>query len=311
MIRLAAVLRSRLAQANQAESGQESIGAVWNEHLLAEVADSHHWPVPFIGVEVPLPQWPPIHLGTLAIDLSPTKHVVSLLLASTLCALVMIWTARKMHGERAHEAPSGLANMIEAFVIYLRDEVAMRGMGSGGEKYVPLVLTLFFFILFANLLGLLPFGSTATVNIAVTGALAILALVVIEGGGLLSLGPLGYMKTIFIVPPGLSRWGIIALLPILLILAVVELLAKLTRIFALAIRLFANMTAGHIIVLSLLGLVFIIGGQASGAGRVIGVGGPVAMAVAVMLLELFVAFLQAYIFALLTSVFIGLVRHPH
>ena len=76
-------------------------------------------------------------------------------------------------------------------------------MGSGGEKYVPLVLTLFFFILFANLLGLVPFGSTATVNIAVTGALAILALIVIEGGGLLSLGPLGYMKTIFIVPPGM------------------------------------------------------------------------------------------------------------
>ena len=155
--------------------------------------------------------------------------------------------------------------------------------------------------------GLVPFGSAATGNIMVTAALAILSLVVIEVGGAIHLGPKAYMKTIVYVPEGLPWFGKI---PMALIMTPVEAIAKLARIFALAIRLFANMTAGHLVVLSLVGLVF-MAGAAEGAIKYFVAPAPVLMAVAIMMMEIFIAFLQAYIFAMLTSVFIGLVRHPH
>lgn len=291
-----------------ASGGESDFSATWNEFMLEEVTDAHVWHVPLIGKEVHLPEWTPLQLGPLSIDLSPTKHVISLGLAALLCLLVMLWAARVLKRKGGSEAPSGLANIVEAFVIYLRDEVALRGIGQGGEKYVPFVLTLFFFIFFVNILGLVPFGATATGNIAVTAALAIVSLVVIEFGGLLHLGPAGYLKTIFVIPEGLPLPGKIVMA---LIMAPVEILAKLARIFALAIRLFANMTAGHIVILALVGLIFLAGAQASGWAKWVGAVAPALMASAVMLLEILVALLQAYIFAILTSVFIGLVRHPH
>lgn len=289
------------------DEGQD-ISSTWNEHMLEEVSDAHHFIIPGIGKEIHLPEWPPLHIAGFTVDLSPTKHVVWLIIAATLCALTMIWVARRTHGRSAERAPEGLANVIEAFVIYLRDEVAMRNIGKGGERFVPFVLTLFFFILFMNLLGLVPFGSTATGNIMVTGALAMLSLVAIEIGGLLHLGPRAYLKTIVYVPEGLPWFGKI---PMAIIMTPVETIAKLARIFALAIRLFANMTAGHMVILALVGLIFLAG---NATGLVTGVGlsiGPVVMAVALMAMEMFIALLQAYIFAMLTSVFIGLVRHAH
>lgn len=290
------------------EGGAQEFGAAWNEFMIEEVSDAHVWHVPLVGTEVHLPQWAPIHLGPLTIDLSPTKHVVSLVIAAILCALVMLWAARILKRRGSSRAPIGMANLVEAVVIYLRDEVAMRGIGEGGERYVPFVLTLFFFIFFMNTLGLVPFGSTATGNIAVTAALAVLALIVIEVGGLLSLGPAGYMKTIFVVPEQFPWYGKLLMG---IIMAPVEILAKLARIFALAVRLFANMTAGHIVILALVGLILMAGAQASGVGQWVGSIAPALMAVGVMILEILVALIQAYIFAMLTSVFIGLVRHPH
>jgi F-type H+-transporting ATPase subunit a len=233
--------------------------------------------------------------------------VVYLMIAALLCAATMIWVARRTHGKGAERAPKGLANVIEAFVIYLRDEVALRNIGKGGERYVPFVLTLFFFILYMNVLGLVPFGASATGNVGVTAALAILALVAIEVGGLLHIGPKAYLGTIVYIPKGLNWfWSII----MAVVMTPVELVAKLARIFALAIRLFANMTAGHLVILSLVGLIFMVG-AAEGVTRYLIWPAPVLMAVAIMLMEIFIAFLQAYIFAMLTSVFIGLVRHPH
>jgi F-type H+-transporting ATPase subunit a len=177
----------------------------------------------------------------------------------------------------------------------------MPNIGHGGERYVPFVATLFFFILTANLLGLLPWGTSATGNISVTAALAVLSLIVIEVSGMRALGPKGYLGTIVYIPHGLPKW----MVPIMaLIMTPVELLGKLAKPFALAIRLFANMTAGHVVILAIIGLIFLFGSYAIAVG-------PVLMAVALMFLELFVAFLQAYIFALLTSVFIGLIRHAH
>lgn len=284
-----------------AEPAQEGldIGGMMLHHLT----DSRVLELPF-GVEVQLPQWAPLRLGPLTLDLSPTKHVVFMFLAAILVAAILIVAARSAERSRregAHRGPRGIANVVEAMVLFLRDEVALANIGQGGERYVPFVVTLFFFILFANLLGLVPWGSTATANLSVTAALAVMSLVVTEVAGFLTLGPKGYARTIFYAPPGLGRVGQALML---VIMTPVELLGKLTKPFALAIRLFANMTAGHVLLLAIISLIFLFGSY------VIAVG-PVLMAVALTFMELFVAFLQAYIFALLSSVFIGLIRHAH
>lgn len=307
MIAIAGRLWGMVAQVEHAAEGEQGMAEVWNSHMMEEVADGSHFIIPGVGLDINLPHWPPLHIGSLTIDLSPTKHVVWLAIAATLCALTLIWVARRTHGKGAERAPKGLANVIEAFVIYLRDEVAMRNIGKGGERFVPYVLTMFFFILFMNLLGLVPFGSTATGNIMVTAALAVLSLIAIEVGGLLHIGPRAYLGTIIYIPKGLNVfWSIV----MALVMTPVELIAKLARIFALAIRLFANMTAGHLVILSLVGLIF-MAGASGGAVKWVVWPAPVLMAVAIMLMEIFIALLQAYIFSMLTSVFIGLVRHPH
>jgi F-type H+-transporting ATPase subunit a len=174
-------------------------------------------------------------------------------------------------------------------------------VGPHGEGYVPYLLTTFFFILVCNLFGLVPWGATATGNIAVTAGLAILAFVIIEVSGMRSLGFRGYMKTIFYIPPGLPTF----MKPVMLaVMTPIELIGKLAKPFALAVRLFANMTAGHALVLALIGLTFTF------QSYLVGVGAS-AMATAVMLLEIFVAFLQAFVFMLLTAAFIGLMRAEH
>jgi F-type H+-transporting ATPase subunit a len=253
-----------------------------------------------------LPQWAPVQLGPLSIDFSLTKHVVFMILAAVLVAIVLVSAARgsaRSHREGVHRGPRGVSNVIEAFILFLRDEVAMPNIGAGGERYVPFIVTLFFFILFTNLLGLLPWGSTATGNISVTGALAVLSLIVVELAGFVTLGPKGYAKTIFYAPPGMGPVGKGLML---LIMTPVEILGKLTKPFALAIRLFANMNAGHFVILALVGLIMLATQTISIAA--VSLVGPLVMAVAVMVLDLFVAFLQAYIFSMLTSVFIGLIR---
>jgi F-type H+-transporting ATPase subunit a len=258
------------------------------------------------GFVIPLPHFEPVHIGGLTIDLSPTKHVVFMFLAALLCLLVFIPIGRAMRDKYTDRAPSGLANAMEALIIYFRDEVVRRNIGHGADAYTGYILTLFFFILFMNLLGLMPFGSTATGNFMVTGALALMTFVVVEISGMRTLGFKGYMRTIFYAPPGLPPIGQAALL---VILTPVEFLGKLTKPFALMIRLFANMMAGHTLVLSLLGFIFLFSGI--GAAKWLVAGGSVLIVIAIMALEVFVAFLQAYIFAMLSAVFIGLIRHAH
>jgi F-type H+-transporting ATPase subunit a len=253
-----------------------------------------------------LPEWAPVHLGPLTLDLSPTKHVVFMFLAAFLCLAVFIPIGRAMRQKYSGRAPTGFANAVEAVVIYFRDEVVRRNIGHDGDAYTGYILTLFFFILTMNLLGLLPFGATATGNFMVTGALALVTLVVVEGTGMMTLGFKGYMGTIFYAPKGLNPVGTAIML---IILTPVEFLGKLTKPFALMIRLFANMVAGHTLILSLLGLIFIFATLGPAKWGV--AGASLAMVWAMMLLEIFVAFLQAYIFAMLTAVFIGLMRHAH
>ncbi|HWV55953.1 MAG TPA: F0F1 ATP synthase subunit A, partial [Longimicrobiales bacterium] len=175
----------------------------------------------------------------------------------------------------------------------------------GGEKYAPFVVTLFFFIWVANLLGLVPWGTSPTANISVTAALAVMSLVVVEVAGMKALGLRGYSRTIFFWPHDMP---LPMRLMMFVIMTPVELLGKFSKPFALAIRLFANMVAGKFVLYSLMGLIFV---AAPLAGWVFPWLAPVLMSVAFLVLKLFVAVLQAYIFAMLTSVFIGLIRHAH
>ena len=275
------------------------------EMILHHLADSPEWETPF-GV-VHLPQFAPVHLGPLTLDFSITKHVLFMMIAAVLVALLLIMAGRdaaREHRAGAERGPKGAANVVEAFILFLRDEVALRNIGHGGERYVPYVVTVFFFILFCNLLGLLPWGASPTGNISVTAALAIMTFIVVEVAGMKALGFKGYMNTIFYVPHGLPK----PLVPVmLLIMTPVEFLGKLTKPFALAIRLYANMTAGHAVVLALTGLLVMAGL----ANTLFLAPAPILMAVAILILEVFVGFLQAYIFAMLSAVFIGLIRHAH
>jgi F-type H+-transporting ATPase subunit a len=263
-----------------------------NAHFAKEVCLGRHEAGGECG-----PLWDPVAIGPLNVNFSPTKHVVMLLLAATIATLVLVGSARA-HARHTRQAghPKGFAAGIESMVLFLRNEVILPNVGHHGNAYVPFGLTLFFFILTANLLGLIPYGSTATGNIAVTATLAIITFVVVEISGMRAQG-LGYLNTLF-------YWN--KELPLLMrvlmfvIMTPVEMMGKITKPFALAIRLFANMTAGHIVVLALIGLIFLFKSIASGA--------PFIMAVLIMVLELFVALLQAYIFTLLSSVFIGIIR---
>jgi F-type H+-transporting ATPase subunit a len=296
---LAVVATVAAAAPDQAEAG----GAV--DFITPHITDGSYielpyWKAPF-HTYVNLPKWEPVHVGPLTIDFSPTRHVVFMVLAALLVSVVLITAARASQRDHAAQGRStGFGGAIEAMALYLRNEVVLPNVGHHGEKFVPFALTLFFFILFMNLLGMIPFGSTATGNISVTAALAIVTFLVVEFAGIRANG-VGYLSTMFYWNndlPALMR-------PIMfLIMSPVEMIGKLTKPFALAIRLFANMTAGHIVLFALIGLVFTFQSWLITPA-------PLAMALAISVLELFVAFLQAFIFTLLASVFIGQIREAH
>ena len=288
------VAQDAVAPASQAEASENQID------IVHHIGNAHEIEVPF-GV-IHLPRWEPIHIGGLAIDLSPTKHLVFMLGSAILVALVFLFTARSVARAQAQGKPAkGFAGSMEAMALYIRQEVVLPNVGHHGEGFAPYLLTLFFFILVMNILGLLPWGATATGNIAVTAALALMAFITIEVAGMRALGLKGYLSTIFYLPPGLPG----PLKPIMLVIMTpVEIIGKLSKPFALAVRLFANMTAGHVLVLALIGLTFLFQSYLVGAAAAV-------LATGIMLLELFVAFLQAFVFTLLTSVFIGLMRAEH
>jgi len=247
-------------------------------------------------------KWPDLHLGPITLNLTPTKHVIFMILAALLVLLVMAIAKRGLIRQRADkQAPRGFAGFVEQIVLWVRDDIAIASIGEGGAKFAPFVVALFFFVLFMNLMGLLPWGATATGNLGVTGGLALMVFVTVELGGFLTLGPGGYLRTIFPHVEGVHGVGGFLLT---VAMAPIELLSKLVKPFALAVRLFGNMTAGHFVVLSLTGIILFFGSWVIGA--------PTAIVIAlIMLLETLVAALQAYVFALLTATFIGLVRKAH
>ena len=173
-------------------------------------------------------------------------------------------------------------------IVFIRDEVVLPNMGPGGMRYIPYLLTTFFYILFMNLIGLIPYGATPTGNIMVTAGLAIVAFLMIQISAIRAQGLKNYLLHL----TGGVHWGLwIIMIPI-------EILGLFTKPFALCIRLFANMSAGHIVILSLIGLIFMFQSIAVAPVSVL-------FALFINMLELFVAALQAYIFTMLTSVFMG------
>ena len=277
-----------------AAEGSHDSGSI---DFLHHIQDSREWELP--GTVVHFPAKGSWMVG--GIDMTPTKHALFLGFAGLLTLLTLLAGAGMASRAEAGRTSGKRHNLIEALVLFIRNEVVMPNVGHGGEKFAPFVVTLFFFILFNNLLGLIPYGSTATANISVTAALAVMVMIVVEIGGLIAMGPRHYWHTIWFVPQGMhpvaGNFMAFVLMPI-------ELAGKIARPFALAMRLMANMTAGHIVLLAIISLIFVFGSWFI-------VPFPVLMAVAVTFLELFVAFLQAFIFAMLASVFIGLVRHAH
>jgi len=289
-----------------AAAAEPSAGIDLGELIMHHLTDAHELELPFLGA-VHLPTGWNLSMGPMGVvDLAPTKHVVLMLTAAVLCLAFFIPLARAARRREGGKAPVGVGGAIEAMVLYFRDEVVRRNIGHGADGYTPYILTLFFFILVMNLLGLVPWGGSATGNLSVTAALAVCSFILIEISGMRALGTGGYLKTIFFVPAGMKG---IARPLMLLVMTPVEFLSKLTKPFALAIRLFANMTAGHTLIFALGGLIFIFMNVLAAAIGVAVVS--TLMATAVMMLEVFVAFLQAYIFALLTAVFVGLIRHAH
>jgi F-type H+-transporting ATPase subunit a len=280
------------------------------EMIFHHTGDSHEIEFDMIGrvFTIHLPEWQPLHIGSISIDLSPTKYTVFVILAALIVYVLMKTTAIGVErAQKAGRAPGGYAGAMEAMVLFVRNDIAIDNIGHEmGPLYAPLIMAFFFFILVCNLLGLFPWGGSPTGNIAVTLALALIAFVAIEIGGMIKLGFKGYMGTIFPHVEGLPPAASIGMS---IFLAPIEILSKFVKPFALTVRLFGNMTAGHFVILALFGIVFTFGhfGIFSyGIGIV-----TLLVVLGVMLLEILVAFLQAYVFALLAAVFIGLMQHEH
>ncbi len=244
-----------------------------DQYVMHHVLDSNEWRLPFL---------PPIQLPFI------TLHGLMVVLCAVLLLVLFLGIYR-----RADRVPTGATNMLEAFVQFIRDEIAVPSLGEeDGLKMTPLFCTLFFFILGLNLLGMIPIFGAATANISVTMPLALIIFYMMTVVTIQKNGIMGFFKTF--IPSGVP----VLILPLIFVLEVMGLFIKT---FALMIRLFANMLAGHMVILCLLGLIVLFGVWALPA---------MILAVGISLLEVLVVFLQAYIFVLLSAVFIGQMHHP-
>lgn len=222
------------------------------------------------------------------LDLSITKSVLMILVASILMIVIFGSMARNY---KKSLVPSGAGKLFEPLVIFIRDDIAKPNIGANYRKYLPYLLTIFFFILFLNVFGLLPFGINVTGNLAITAALAIFTFVITQ-----FTANRNYWQHIFWMPglPFLMR----------LVMIPIELIGMVIKPFALLIRLFANMSAGHIVIMSLIAMIYYF------QNVIAGVAFPF-LAFVLYLLEILVAFLQAYIFTMLSAVYFGMANEEH
>ncbi len=223
-------------------------------------------------------------------DLSITRNVASLLISAILL-IVIFFSVSSAYKKNHGRAPRGIQSFFEPIILFVRDDIAKPNIGPKYARYMPYLLTVFFFIWFNNLLGLMPGGANLTGNIAVTLVLALITLLIV-----LFSSNKYYWQHIF-ATPGVPLW----LLPIMI---PVEIIGIFTKPFSLMVRLFANITAGHIIILSLFSLIFIF--KSIAVGPVV-----VAFALFMNVLELLVAILQAYVFTMLSAMYIGSAVEEH
>ena len=279
---LSAFMSSRFHDGEEDYKGYSLITVEKLKHL----GDKYH-----IGQIVPVRSDGNMDESVKVYDLSLTRNVVQMIIALALLVWVMISIAKRYEkGEGVHSAPKGSQSLLEPVIIFIKDEVAKPNLGPRYRKYLPYLLTVFFFILINNLVGLIPGTANVTGNIAFTFVLAVISFIVI------------------LFSSNKHYWGHIINPPVPLgvkpILIPVEILGIFTKPFALMIRLFANMIAGHIIIICLVSLIFIFGALNTGIGWGFS---PLSVAFVIFIyfIEILVAFLQAYIFANLTAVFIG------
>jgi F-type H+-transporting ATPase subunit a len=239
----------------------------------------------------------------------PSKHLVYFVLA----ALIVIVIARAaVRSYRGGTIPSGIGAVVEMLVLFIRDDIAEPSIGHGeGRKFTPLLCSFFFFILVAALLGLIPLpgysdgkwslvGTTSTANITVTMALALVSFAAQQWAGIARYGLVRHFRNL--IPPGLPLWLLPVMIP-------VEILSMFTKPFALMVRLFANMLAGHMVVTTLILLIAVVA-KLHWLGGVAMAPVSIGLSVFILLLELLVAFVQAFIFTLLSAIFIGMYAHP-
>lgn len=238
--------------------------------------------------------------GTVAVDFSITRQILFVFISALILVIaVMRLSGKYKRGVGRDVAPKGTwQNMMEVIIAFIRDDVAKVGIGPKYKKYVPYLLTMFFFILLGNLLGLVPWGVTATSNIMVTATLAIMTFLITQFSGTKD-----YWKHIF-WPPDVA-------VPIKFILIPVEFIGIFTKPLALAFRLFGNMVSGHLAIVSILGLIFITTAKIGMGVGIVFVIFSLAIVVFVFLLKVFVSFVQAYIFVMLSAVFIGMATAEH
>ncbi|MBX9581238.1 MAG: F0F1 ATP synthase subunit A [Gemmataceae bacterium] len=243
-----------------------------------------------------------------------SKFIVFLFLAAVIVGAALIWVAGKM---RNGDPPRGrLWNAIESLIFFVRDKIARPGVGEhDADKYLPLLTALFLFIFVCNLFGMFPFLPSPTASIYVTGALALVAFTVIHVGGVMENGLGGYLKTFI---PHIDLPSPVAKYTLTIGMAALEYLTAFIRSIILAVRLFANMLAGHTVLFIILFFIKLVADPAYQIDVAKGQGWmywpvsvfSVLMVVVLSLLELFIAGLQAFVFTFLTAVFIGLAKHP-
>lgn len=232
----------------------------------------------------------PLEQGRSIIDFSITKNVAFLFLNATLMVVIFLAVARG-YKKRPKEAPKGIQSLFEPIIVFVRDDIVKPNIGPKYERYLPYLLTLFFFIWFGNLLGLLPGAANLTGNIAVTCVLAVITFLMTNFSGNKS-----YWSHVFNTP------GVpLALKPIIV---PVEIIGLFTKPISLMVRLFVAITAGHIVILSLISLVFIFQSYFVGIGATL-------IVVFINFIELLVATIQAYVFTMFSSLYIGLAIEEH
>ena len=255
--------------------------------------DEHHNVIEYKDYKLEHGHIYPTQEGRHITDISITKNVFAMFVSVLLMLLIFI-NVKKGYVKNEGGPPSGIQSFFEPIIIFIRDEVAKPNIGAKYERFLPYLLTIFFFIWFNNMLGLLPGSANVTGNIAVTGTLAIFTFIITQFSGNKS-----YWGHIFNTP-GVPWW---LKIPIPL-MPIVEMIGMFTKPFSLTVRLFANITAGHIIILSLYSLIFIFKSAIVGSISVL-------FAIFMTFLELFVALLQAFIFTILSAMYFGAAVEEH